>query len=86
MSKKKPKLMPVPTVAELLKHGLAEIVESTKGGAPTHYRIKKKGYKMIREAERHNAAVLKPLVDDVEAKRSAYLAAQAKLQKVAARK
>lgn len=80
------KLVPIPTVPELAKMGLAKPVEFTKGGKPTHWKVKKKGYALIHEAEAHNAKVLKPLIDDVETKRAAYLKAQAKLQKIESRR
>lgn len=74
-----PKLKHVPTVADLVELGLAEHVDD--GSKVKRYRIKKKGQALINDAMAHNAAVLRPLVDDVEVKRAAYLKAQRKLAK-----
>jgi DNA-binding MarR family transcriptional regulator len=72
-------LVHVPTVPELAKLGLATVVESAKTGRPTHYSVSKKGQRKIREAQNHNAAILRPLVADVEKARKKYLKAQATL-------
>lgn len=78
-----PHLVSVPTVADLAEEGLAKPVETTAKGVPTRWKIKKAGYAKIHEAEAHNAAVLRPLIDDVENKRTDYLAAQARLTEIA---
>jgi hypothetical protein len=56
---KKRGLVHVPTVAELVEDGLAEVVAQTPKGAPTHYRPTKKGQKKINAAMAHNAPILR---------------------------
>jgi hypothetical protein len=77
------KLRHVPTVPELVDLGLAVLSDDGEATKVKRYRVKKKGQAMIDSAMLHNAAILKPLVDDVEAKRAAYLKAQRKLAKIA---
>lgn len=77
----KAKLVHVPTVAELAEDGLAT---ATKTGKATAWKIKKKGYARIAEAQARNAELLKPLVDDVAAKRAVLDKAIAKLKKLEA--
>lgn len=75
----KPKLVHVPTVPELEKLGLAK---SPASGA--RWKIKPKGQAMIDDAMAHNANILKPLVDDVAAKKAEYDKARRKLAKLEA--
>lgn len=51
----------VPTVRELAVDGLAEVVESTAKGAPTHYRPTKKGQKRINAVMAANAEALRAI-------------------------
>lgn len=76
------KLVRVPTVADLEKLGLAEAVEFTKAGKATHWKIKKKGYAAIQEAQKHNAPIHAAAEAEVAACRAALEAAYEKRRKL----
>ena len=48
----------VPTASELLREGLADVVEWNKKGEPTVYSIREAGYEAIFSAMKHNASTL----------------------------
>ena len=48
----------VPTVAELVAQGLAEVVERNKKGEASAYRVKPDGYAAIYSAMKYNAMLL----------------------------
>lgn len=48
----------VPTVTELLRLGLADVVERNKKGEPTVYSIREAGYEVVFSAMKHNASTL----------------------------
>jgi hypothetical protein len=65
------KLVHVPTVQDLVKVGLAQLVSSK----PDVYEIRKKGYARIHAAEAHNAEVMRAMDAEVEAAHKPYLKA-----------
>jgi hypothetical protein len=76
------KLKHVPTVLELAEMGLATGHEPSKAGNPRWYKVAKKGYRLIREAQAHNAPILAAVEAEVAAARKPLLAAEAKRKKM----
>ena len=52
------RLMPVLTVADLVRQGLAEVWERNRKGEPIAYVISSEGYEVMYSAMKHNARLL----------------------------
>ena len=52
------RLMPVPTVADLVRRGLAEVWERNRKGEPIAYVISSEGYEVMYSSMKHNARLL----------------------------